>query len=379
MKVRVPGSVCTPAIRPQPVGPGRLRKIGIIGGSPESLAYVPWADPTWEFWTHSSCVLAIPYLRADRIFDVHPDHCFTEARKNGFKDYYGFLRGCPTPIYMHRKVEEIPQSVVYTYRLLKQFWPGVPFGSQTAFMVALALYEGVTHLGFWGVSYAHETEYARQRSNAEQWVGIARGQGVQIVLPPNTPFCREPYEDYAYESHNTPEKYAALKAEMVRVKAEKAQVAGVGAATRRLIPMDTPEASAQAAQIRAEKQAVWSAEVAKFGPDEVFPSWIVEKEKVEREEALASRHFVGALRAEDGSLAPVPRGTGPDPAQPAARELPAPVSRGRGAKPQAPAGARAGKPAARRRRAGAGTGAGDRPVQRGVRAAGTTRPARRRA
>ena len=179
MKVRVPGSVRTPAIRPQPVGPGRLRKIGIIGGSPESLAYVPWADPTWEFWTHSSCVLAIPYLRADRIFDVHPDHCFTEARKNGFKDYYGFLRGCPTPIYMHRKVEEIPQSVVYPYRLLKQFWPGVPFGSQTAFMVALALYEGVTHLGFWGVSYAHETEYARQRSNAEQWVGIAHHRGAQ--------------------------------------------------------------------------------------------------------------------------------------------------------------------------------------------------------
>lgn len=281
MRLTIPGSPRRPAVRPAIVGPGRLRKVGILGGSPHGLRFAPWNDPSWEFWTHSSCVLQIPYLRADRIFDLHPPHCFQEERKNGFKDYYGFLKSCPTPVYMQRQYPEIPQSRAYPYEMMKMLWPGIPFGSQCAYMIALALYEGVTHLGFFGISYAHETEYAKQRSNAERWVGIAEGLGVHIILPPDTPFCREPYEDYAYQSHDTVEKYAAMKAEFLAMKRTKlAQVNPFNKAT--LKPLNSPEAAAEAARLRAEKQPEWVKQVAKFTPEEDEPDWVQEATRLER-------------------------------------------------------------------------------------------------
>jgi len=274
MRVTVPGAPRKIAARPAPVGPGRLRKVGIIGGAPNSLRFAPWNDPSWEFWGHSSVVLQVPYLRCDRLFDLHPKHCFMEARKNGFKDYFAFLKTCPTPVYMQSKFEDVPMSVRYPLEQVQMQWPGVPLGSQTAYMIALALMEGVTHLGFWGVDYAHETEYQKQRSNAEFWAGMARGMGVQLVLPQITPFCQEPRELYAYESHATPEKYAAIKAEFKKVKESKRP--GLPFKADKLVIL-TPEREAEAQALREQHQPQWVKEVAKMG-DEQIPQDILDKE-----------------------------------------------------------------------------------------------------
>jgi len=159
MALFMPGTPRKLAERPAFFGPGRARKIGLIGSAPKSLKYAPWRDPSWEFWAHASAFLAMPHQRADVLFDVHPKHCWQEARKNGFTDYFEFLRRCPTPVYMQNQYKDIPQSVRYPFEEIAQQWPDVPFGSMTAYMVALALYQGVTHLGCWGIDYAHRTEY----------------------------------------------------------------------------------------------------------------------------------------------------------------------------------------------------------------------------
>jgi hypothetical protein len=77
------------------------------------------------------------------------------------------------------------------------------FTSQAAWMMALALTEGVTHLGFFGVHYSLDEEHKKQRAGCEYWMGVCEGKGVQLVLPPGSPLLRQPSWLYGYESHDT--------------------------------------------------------------------------------------------------------------------------------------------------------------------------------
>lgn len=180
----------------EPPGLGRLRKVAIIGTA-GTYGFAPFHDPSWEIWAHSSAIPICP--RADRIFDLHAKHVW-QAKKPWHKDYQKFLRTCPVPIYMQERFREIPQAVRYPReRVLSEFRRY--FTSQTAWMVALALTEGVTHLGFYGIHYAHEDERGWQLACAEYWVGLAEGRGVQICVPPGSPLLHNKLL-YGYESHD---------------------------------------------------------------------------------------------------------------------------------------------------------------------------------
>jgi hypothetical protein len=227
---------------PRPIRPTQ-RKIAILGTYSKSLKVAPFHDPSWEIWAHASAAMVIP--NADRFIDIHPPHVFQEGRKNAFADYYGWLKTLTIPIFMQKHYPEIPASLPYPYSLVKAQWPGVPLGSQAAYLIAAALMEGVTHLGFWGIAYDHEEmERADQRLSTERWAGIAQGMGVQIVCPRETPFLHEPAEDYGYETHSTPEKAAAYKAQFLDIM-KRAREGGRGP----LVP-SSPAVDAVAATLR---------------------------------------------------------------------------------------------------------------------------------
>lgn len=69
-------------------------------------------------------------------------------------------------------------------------------------MIALALTEGVSAIGLFGVNYSTESEYQRQRGSCEYWLGRASGMGVRVVLPEQCTLLREPALLYGYESHD---------------------------------------------------------------------------------------------------------------------------------------------------------------------------------
>lgn len=204
------------------VGPGRLRKVALLGGAKDTLRLAPWSDPSWELWAHNSIPPRSLKRTPDRFFDLHPPNCFQESAKCGRTDYYGWLKSLRVPVYMQQAYPEIPASVRYPREQVQTEWPLAPFGSQTAWMIALALREGVTHLGLYGIHYAFETEYEDQRANCELWVGIAMGRGVQVFIPPGCPVAREPKDLYGYESH-TPEKYAQRLAKFKTAAAKRTQ------------------------------------------------------------------------------------------------------------------------------------------------------------
>jgi hypothetical protein len=185
-----------PPVIPTPVaGLGRLRKVAILG-SAGSIDFAPWYDPSWEMWAHSTVYPLCK--RVDRYFDLHPWEWIKTKPVPGYVDW---LTGTKTPVYMQRKFSSVRSSVRYPReRVLAEFRRY--FTSQAAWMMALALTEGVTHLGFFGVHYSLDEEHKKQRAGCEYWMGVCEGRGVQLVLPPTCPLLKEPGWLYGYESHS---------------------------------------------------------------------------------------------------------------------------------------------------------------------------------
>jgi hypothetical protein len=217
-------------------GLGRLRKIAIIG-SAESSEYAPHHDPTWEIWTHAVTVGRCK--RVDRVFEMHPDHVWREHTKPQWPTYLQWLQRCPHPIYMLEKHADIPTSVRYPRERLFGEYRGLlggrlVFTSQTDFMIALALSEGVTHLGFFGVQYTapiKDGERNEQLLGLHYWAGVASGKGVSIVLPEGHPSFV--HAVYGMETHATKEQYVA------RLEAERAVMTKGG---RQALTPATPDA-----------------------------------------------------------------------------------------------------------------------------------------
>jgi hypothetical protein len=151
-----------------------------------------------------------------RVFEMHPEHVWREHKKPQWSGYLQWLQRCPHPLYMLEKHADIPSSVRYPRERIfgecRSMIGRLHFGSQADFMIALALSEGVTHLGLFGVQY---TAMADGVTRDEQllafkfWLGVAAGKGVQIVMPEGHPTFNIPAEVYGFESHSTPAKYEA--------------------------------------------------------------------------------------------------------------------------------------------------------------------------
>ena len=186
--------------RPPLAGLGRARKIAIIGGA-RTIRFVPWHDPTWELWSHASCRDKCA-REPDVLFDIHPPELWKNP-KNKWWDptYYTWLQQNHLPIYMQEHYPEVPASIRFPFEQMVTEFPRGYMTNSLCYMVALALMEGVTHVGIYGCHYDSSSEYAAQRGCAEYWLGLAEGRGVQVLIPPGCDLLNRPSLIYGYESH----------------------------------------------------------------------------------------------------------------------------------------------------------------------------------
>jgi hypothetical protein len=176
--------------------------VGIFGAHQPSLIDAPWGDDSWEFWGHSTGRLFYSQPM-DRYFDLHPRATWSRGGKKG-ATYPEWLSKQTTPIYMQQRYPDVPASIEYPKRrVLQEFSSPRPyFTNHAAYMIALALIEGVTTIGLFGINYALESEYVAQRASAEYWIGRAVERGVTVVLPQQCTLLRDPALLYGYESHD---------------------------------------------------------------------------------------------------------------------------------------------------------------------------------
>jgi hypothetical protein len=161
------------------------KKIAIVGFA-ASYREAPFDDPTVEIWGMNELWKYLP--RWDRWFELHPREVFAKEGDRDQAAHEAWLQAQPAdkPIYMIQRHPDIPGSVPYPLaEMSARFFPGQDrpyFTSSIAFMLALAIAEGATWIGVYGIDLASDTEYANQRAAAEYFIGIARGLGITVVI-----------------------------------------------------------------------------------------------------------------------------------------------------------------------------------------------------
>jgi len=182
------------------------KKVAIVGfAGTKDLA--PYNDPECEIWSVNNLYKFIP--RTDRIFQLH-NPASLQKNHHGIsgEEHLKFLQTTEIPVYMQEKYDDIPASVRYPLQeMIKEF--GIArtddpqtkdayFTNSISFMIALAIYEGFTDIGIYGVDMAVNTEYNEQRPSCEYYIGIAKGRGINIHLPAESDLLKTRFV-YGYE------------------------------------------------------------------------------------------------------------------------------------------------------------------------------------
>ena len=169
------------------------KKIAIVGCS-DSKDLAPWKDESWEIWGVNNLFISMKQeidIKRMRWFEIHN---ITFDGKNFYRrgdlifrgqsvnDYIKGLISLGCPVYMQKKWDQIPNSVEYPIKEILQSMGGY-FTNTISYEIALAIYEGATEIGIWGVDMAVGTEYAHQRPSCEYFLGVAKGLGINIFVP----------------------------------------------------------------------------------------------------------------------------------------------------------------------------------------------------
>jgi hypothetical protein len=181
---------------------GPEKKVALVGFA-ETWKTAPFDDPTIEVWGLNELHKYVP--RWDRWFEVHDEATLGVSKRDlsegEVKRHLDWLRAQPAgkPIYMQAPFCDglIPAAVPYPLeRMVEQF--GRYFTSSIGYMLALAIADGYTWIGLYGIDLASDIEYQQQRANAEYLIGWARGLGRTVVLATGSAICQAGHL-YGYE------------------------------------------------------------------------------------------------------------------------------------------------------------------------------------
>lgn len=184
----------------------RTKKLALVG-STKSVIYAPWDDPSWTIAAHP-CSRQHCKREPDWYFDLHRPECFQQELKSWNDGYYSWLKKLQTPVFMQEDWPEIPMAVRYPLERMEQEYKSTATGrlyatNHVAYMVMLAMSEGVTHVGLFGCQYSADTEHGTQRGSCEYWLGRFEQAGGIIVLPSkHNNLLQVPKGYYGYESHD---------------------------------------------------------------------------------------------------------------------------------------------------------------------------------
>jgi len=177
--------------------PPTEKKIAIVGCS-DTKHLAPHNDPSWEMWGMNNAYTYVP--RRTGWFEIHPiklqDGKYfrrkllrpgvfewsNEFRGQPMETYIRDLAGLDVPVYMQQHWDAIPKSVPYPLQDITSRF-GDYFTNSVSYMIALAIMQGATEIGCYGVDMATGSEYGPQRPSCEYFLGIAVGLGIKIVIP----------------------------------------------------------------------------------------------------------------------------------------------------------------------------------------------------
>ena len=155
----------------------------VIYGAGHGREEAPLEDATWAVWALNlvAPIDAQRRLRADAWFDLH-------QRLSQTADDLRWIAACPFPIYLPEDLQDAsPRAVRYPLDLIEAKF-GSYFACTFAYQIALAMFNGATDIGLYGVELMWGTSRERtvEWANTAYWLGRAEERGIRIHLPHNS-------------------------------------------------------------------------------------------------------------------------------------------------------------------------------------------------
>ena len=153
----------------------------IILGTADNRKDAPF-DEDVVIWGTGGVATAPDVKRVDVLFELHGERYWK------LPNVLPILAGFKGQILMQEVIPEIPNSARYPIEAVKEEFYIPTMGKSlyitntVAFMFALAYLEGYTEIECFGVWMEHASEYDRQRTNLEYYIGYLTAKGVKITL-----------------------------------------------------------------------------------------------------------------------------------------------------------------------------------------------------
>ena len=153
-------------------------KVAIVGLASSTHSDAPWFDDTWEKWGLPWDDKGWPFMA--RHFEMHDQRLLDSEHSKRGPDYAERLKDC-SRLYTQ---ENYPFEAV-AKTIGQAYW-----NSSIAYAMALAIHEGAREIAIYGVDMDGTDEYAYQKANMEYLIGVARGRGIQVYIPPQSALCK---------------------------------------------------------------------------------------------------------------------------------------------------------------------------------------------
>ena len=211
-------------------------KTFVILGTAPTWKLAPFGDPNAVIaGLNDAYLLGLP--RHDVWYDLHPiGQMFfrpNDARRKvaahqvpaGMfvrpEGHLQWLAKQTCPVFLHAADPRIPHAQVFPRAALEaRFGPWVD--SSPAWMLMHAIATGFTKIAIYGIHLASEQEYIKQKPNMCYLIGLARGLGIDVYVPNESPLLHGSHK-YAYEPDpSTPVQQVQRDAQ--RLEAERQAV-----------------------------------------------------------------------------------------------------------------------------------------------------------
>ena len=159
-------------------------KIIILGTAPSSFNLAPYGGD-WEIWACSPGTYGAPKI--DKFFELHRWEPGQEWFSEGYCD---FLRNFPGEVIMSKEVPEIQGCTIIPHQELVAKYGPYFFTSSIAWMMAMAIEMKPEKIALFGVDMAATTEYHDQRMGCQYFAMIAKAQGIEVGVPPESDLFR---------------------------------------------------------------------------------------------------------------------------------------------------------------------------------------------
>lgn len=168
-------------------------KVAIVCGAPATEFMAPFEDEEWEIWVLGNRLNRFldRNLRVTRIFEIHDDLSEHEQPEN----YAKWLVGQGLPLVVGEAFPVRADNVeLFDFEASKELFGSVYLTSSPAYMVSYAISAGAEEIAIYGVDLnIDDHEYFWQRPNMEAWVGFAKGRGIRVTIPAESPLVKSEY------------------------------------------------------------------------------------------------------------------------------------------------------------------------------------------